>query len=1035
MRRAPRLAACLTLALAIVCGTSGFGGPDPGGDLVPGRPPLLRPAHAPGYVLPEGADPEAVALALAPPAVAGDAGAPGPVWQVVRVAWRDGETSPGRLDASRWDPAIDAAARAGQPVLVVISGGFPADEAAEPERLDAHRRNWNAFLRETARRWAGRVAAFAVDGALPRPEAENAALAAAYEIKSAAVTLTAEAPASGFWIRVRDEGEAALVERAFEESADLVPYLDGLLFAGTPEEDLARRVGEARRRWLQLDPAAVLAGETSLPAGLSRDELDDEALARVSYLLAAGADLAVLDATPAVAVPPGPALPAARSLSALAALLGPAYGLAPAEGRGLSFSSAAGEVRWAYFFDEERFREALLFWAGDGVTLPAEAMAVVERRLRREISLFDPLGRLLTPPAIEPAGEGQVSVRVPLARRPLMLIIQREKTSPGIELEEEVSEARGQKSVTAEEIIAAHQRFQAFQDDRLRSVRRPGTISFRVRVGAATGTLDLGVKADQFWDPSTGPEWVILDTYFNGVKLNWDRFPELPFVSREKIVAVPLDLNLDRRYDYRYQGAEEVEGRMAWRLSFEPLAETVSLYRGTAWIDQRTAALLKVRLRYTKTEAPLISDEETQTYRPFEGPDGTAFWLPDLLEGQQIYTVAGANLVVLREIRFGAPTINDPGFEAARAAAYASDRQMLRDTDTGFKWLSKDESGERRLLERGDPTQWFAVAGALYDAGTDGVVPLAGVNYVDVDFRGRKEIFNAFLAGAVNNLTWTDPSFLDTRLDAGINLNLVTFASTDRTYELGEEIEREAVRSISQSLRLPFGYPIGEFAKVRATLGVDYTNFRTADTTEEFVLPPDHFLYSGSLQLGLDRGGWSFSLGGTLSQRSRWEAWGPEGDLTPADEASRAKSFSTWQASIQRSFFLPYFQKIEVSAEWLAGRDLDRFSEFQFGLFGDNRLPGFGGSGIRFESGGVLELQYAFNLAEVVGFDVSLEHAEVDDPQVAAGLSGHTGIGLAANLAGPWETLWRLDAGYALASDLPSASGTFDFLFVVLKLF
>lgn len=1033
MRRAARLAASLIVAFAVAAGAPVHVRADPAGDLVPGRPALTRPLHAVGYVLPVGAPPESVAAALAPPAVAGDAGTPGRVWHVVRFAWRYADPVLGEGDLSRWDPVVDAAVRAEQPVLMVIEGERPA--AAEPEALNAYRRAWTGFLRDAARRWAGRVTAFAVSGALPSPDAEMAARDAAYEIKSAAVALTAESPASGFWIRARNPAEAGLVEQAFEEAGDLVPYVDGMLFSVAPEEDLERHAADVRGRWLALDASACLAFEIAMPAAPSPAAGEDEALARVTELLAGGADLAVLDATPAAAERPSGPLPAARSLAALAALLGPAYGLAPSEGRGFSVSSEAGGVRWAYFFDEERFREAILFWAEEGVPVPSAAIALIDRHLRREIYLFDPLGQLLTPPAIEPAGEGRVSVAVPLARRPLMLVINREKTSPGIDLEEERSEARGQKTVTAEEIIAAHQRFQAFQDDRLHTVRRPGTISFRVRVGAATGSLDLAVTADQYWDPRTGPEWVILDTYFNGVKLNWDKFPEIPFVSREKIVAVPLDLNLDRRYGYRYEGTEEIEGRMAWRLSFEPLAETVSLYRGTAWIDQRTAALLKVRLRYTKTEAPLISDEETQTYQPFEGPDGTVYWLPGLLEGQQIYTVAGANVVVLREIRFGAPTINDRGFEAARAAAYASDRQMLRDTETGFKWLSKDESGQRTVLERGDPTQWFAVAGALYDAGTDGVVPLAGVNYVDVDFRGRNEIFNAFLAGAVNNLTWTDPSFLGTKLDAGINVNLVAFASTDRVYQDGEEIEAEAVRSISQSVRLPLGYPFGDFFKVRGSLGVDYTNFRKADTTEDFVLPADHFLYSGSLQLGFDRGGWSLALDGTLSHRSDWAPWGPEGSLTSEKEADRTKTFSTWQASVQRSFFLPYFQKIEVSAEWYEGKDLDRFSEFQFGLFGTNRLPGFGGSGIRFESGGVLELRYGFNFAEVVGIDVSLEHAEVDDPQVGPGLSGHTGIGLAANLAGPWETLWRLDAGYSLASDLSSARGQFDFFLVVLKLF
>ncbi len=1018
-----------------------------GEDLVPGRPDLVRPVHAVGLVLAEGSPADATAAALAPPPVRGESSAPGRAWGAVRIRWADAEPTPGAIDVARWEPLVLALARAGQPVVVVVEAGHPAygsfgaagfvppaGAAGDGTALEAYRRGWNRVLRELARRWSGRLAAVAIDGALPGAGAPEAERLVAFEIKSAAVTITAESPSSGFWIRARDAGESALVVAAFEAAQDLVPYVDGMLFAAGAGEDLGTRAREERRRWVEVEAAATLAFEAALAPDLAGAPREDAALARAAELLGGGADLALLEL-------PGPPLaggaPAgARSLAAFAALVGPSYGLAPREGRGLDWAAPPDGVAWSYYFDEERFREVVAFWAAPGAPAPGEATLRVERTLRREITLFDPLGRIATPPRLEPQPDGTVLVTVPLAPRPLLLAIQREKTSPGgVGLDATEMETRSRRTVTAEEIIAAHQRFRAFQDDRLRSVRRPGQISFRARVGAATGSIDVSVKADQFWEPATGAEWVILDTYFNGVKLNWNRFPELPFLSREKIVAAPLDLNLDQRYAYEYEGVEEIDDRPAWRLRFEPLAETVSLYRGTAWIDQRTAALLKVRLRFTKTEPPIISDEETQSYAPYEGPDGTALWLPKRLDGQQIYTIAGANVVVLREIDFGAPAINDPGFAAAREQVYASDRQMLRDTDTGFKWLSKNEAGERTVLEKGDPTQWFAVAGALRDGSTQGVIPLAGVNYVDIDFRGKKEIFNAFIAGAFNNVAWTAPSFLGTKLDAGMNATLVAFEQVDRLYENGEEIPAQSVATIPQSLRFTFGYPLGDFVKIRSTLGLDYIEVRDADDTEDFVLPPDHLVYQGSLSIGFDRGGWSLGLRGAWAHRSQWSPWGPRGDLATPAEVEAKTSYATWEAAVQRSFFLPYFQQVELAATWYGGQDLDRFSDYEFGLFGANRLPGFGGSGIRFDQGGVFEATYGFNIAQVVGFDLSAEYGWVDDPQVAPGFSGHTGVGLAANFAGPWETLWRLDVGYSLASDLEPAEGKIDFFLAVLKLF
>ncbi len=46
----------------------------------------------------------------------------------------------------------------------------------------------------------------------------------------------------------------------------------------------------------------------------------------------------------------------------------------------------------------------------------------------------------------------------------------------------------------------------------------------------------------------------------------------------------------------------------------------------------------------------------------------------------------------------------------------------------------------------------------------------------------------------------------------------------------------------------------------------------------------------------------------------------------------------------------------------------------------------------------------------------------------------HTGFGFSGTVAGPWSTLWSLDIGYALKSDIPAAEHDTTVGLIVMKL-
>ncbi|MDQ7006000.1 MAG: sigma-E factor regulatory protein RseB domain-containing protein [Acidobacteriota bacterium] len=986
--------------------------PGLGEEVLPGQSTAPRP----GLTLARAVSLEQ-APSLAPLASGGQ-----PVWTLVRLSWQRLEATAGQVDTSALTSVLGAIPPEAGPVVLEIDADPPAWTRGE---VTARRRAWQAMLRAVARAAGGRVDWYLVGGVLTGRDEPSAA---AFEIKLASVTLRAEDSGAGVGFRVEGEAGIRQIAQAYAETGDLAPYVDALCLAApfARVEALAVRLRQAT---LEADPGISLWAELPAPAG-GETEVQEQVLARAIGLFAVSTDLVTF------ARATGPAAAAQdRVLAALAGHLPEGLSLSPTEGAGIEVDPRGPPLRWVRFFDEKNFQEVVAYWSPGPVEGGTTGRFLFKKVLRRGYRVVDPVTGRLRYARSEAVDDAWVRVEAPLDARPRLLLVTRQKFSPGIMAQLEETEATGTHEITAEEIIAAHQRWRTFQDDRLMSVSRRSEINLRFRYALVTGTIDVTMDTDYFWDRQTGQEWSIREKYVNGVRLKWDKLPELPLINQEQVVQTPLDLNLDKRYSYRRDGEERVEGRDCWRLRFEPLDSSLSLYKGRAWIDKKTGALVKVKTVQTGLEPPLISDEETQVYHPYVGPDGTEYWLPDGIDGQLIYSIQGGNLVVLRKISFQEPKINEPGFYAARDAAYGSKRQMLRQTGEGFKWLTRQPDGTRKVNEEGDTRQLFALAGALKDEGTDGVVPLAGVNYVDLDFLQRKMILNVFFAGALANVSLSKPGVGGSKLDIGVIFNGVAFKATDKLYDLGVEDESQRVRSLTQSLVFNAGYPLGDFFKLRATAGFNLVDYDTADeTASDFTLPQDHLHTRLGLELAYDRAGWGILARREWISRSRWKPWGPAGDLVDAEAVAAAKDYTRTSLGFQKSWFLPLFQKIEIGGTWRTGEDLDRFSAFDFGFFGTSRVRGFGGSGIRYDRGAQAQIQYSFNLGDVIRFDAVVDHARVRDRTLSAEMTDHTGVGIAANFVGPWRTLWRLDYGYSLKSDLEAAEGQSEFMLVVLRL-
>jgi hypothetical protein len=983
----------------------------------------------------------------------------------LKAAWREIESSPANYDWSSFNSTISSLREMGCTVTLSLHGSNPLylpDGAYPSGYYETSIPAWIGFVRSAVRNFAGEVDIIEIwdrtDGFDPAAYAfllKNSALAARAEATAMSGSiLVAQAPVSPDAL----EWQMELWNRDSAAYIDILPLELG---AASDPLPLAESMSAFRAQSLLHPPAAALWAYVPDPGGSKPMKVAQAAILG----LTAGAER--------VLVGWGEDPELAAWLVGADRLL--AAGYAPAPLGELRIVDEQGEspqesALLGRFFSDQDFT-TLVFYilAGSAGGLSSERLIVDSRHVRNARVVEPASGERMRVSAMTAAGEGGMrAVRIAPGSLPMALIYEKGMADSGFDIPPQEIESAGERELTAEEIIARHQQVQRIQDDVLERWTAAARIDFHFKFAQAGVAVDVAIDSNYFWERGGAVEWEQTDYYVNGNRVGWKNIPELPFFQPEKVATLPLDLTMDKTYEYRYVGRAGVAGRDAYVLEFQPVNRNTgaSLYRGRVWIDSETFVRLKASIVQTNLEAPVIANEERDHYREEVGPDGDRFWLLDRIKGQQIWTAGGRNFVVEREVTFLSYEINQDAeeFERRRQQAYASDNQMLRDTAEGFRYLERQKDGSRVVKDELDSSQLLAAAGAFKDSSSTGVLPLAGINYFDYDVAGKGIQLNVLFAGLLAFVTATKPDLFGEKIDATIDFTGVGFKSDDEYYQGEMELLAERIRRRAQYLSGRLGFPVGSFFKFSMIGGLSWqTYYHDADVVRkfndvredldlEFILPPDHTLLSGTLLAEFNRRGYNFSIAASRSWRSKWAEWGlvenlegggqqfcrADNDLTVCEPVSPEPVYDTffkWNASFFKEWRLPKFQKLRAELDYLNGSDLDRFSQFGFSMLGSSSLSGFSGSGVRFDRGAILRAGYSFNVLEAVRFSAFLESALVEEERSGGEKQSFSGFGLSGNFIGPWKTVINASTGYALDSDIPGLDGEMEFMLLVFKLF
>jgi hypothetical protein len=593
----------------------------------------------------------------------------------------------------------------------------------------------------------------------------------------------------------------------------------------------------------------------------------------------------------------------------------------------------------------------------------------------------------------------------------------------------------GARTLSVEEVLARHQARQAVERDASPRYVMDGRIQQYFRPTVTDPGFDVITVNRFFVDRVDGTEWEEREFSVNGAKFGEPR-PPFPLLQPEKVLTPPLQIELDARYRYRLQGSARIGEHDTWVVVFEPQRKDQSLYRGTVWIDKASYARVRQQATQTALSAPVISNDEVQDFTPVRAPDGREVWLPSTLYNQQLILIAGRNLLVERRITFTGHAIAPGDFAAQRQEARGGARTMYRDTPVGVRYFVKD--GDQRVVSDVATTRAKALAlGVTIDPGFGFPLPIGGINYLNFRFRGRADTQVAVLfAGVLAAGNIQRPKALFGTVDASIDFFAIAPPSTDRLFGPEGEREDQSLLTWPLSTGLNLGWQATTYQRVSGQYLFRFDGYvRNTTTAEDFVTPTSTVSNGLGLLYEYRRGGYSLTANGTWTRRMSWRPWGDPTALT-ATPASYAK----YQAVATKVFYLGPFSKVIVNGAYFGGDSLDRFSQYQFGLFDDTRIHGVPSAGVRYGELAMARGQYSFNILDQYRMDLFVDQAwGRTRPGGVPGVSAIpweplTGVGVAFNVRVPGKVAFiRGEVGHSFLPDRYRGLGSTTVQVMLLK--
>jgi hypothetical protein len=884
---------------------------------------------------------------------------------------------------------------------------------SETSQGQAPHEAWGRFMRALARHLAGRVAIVE----LTPPDVASLSDAAidlvAFDIKRAAIELHGADGNAIVAVGVGHFAETARFEAFY--TRDLAAYIDAAVAGGTIDVAATRAVLD------RLDPTALVFERGATIDG-------DASAAWRTFITTELWRLGTGSAVAGYRVAPAILQGLLRQVPAYTDLLGGELTRIDDAASQLTIEPPASKHVLVY--DTAKFATFLIYTGGSSGSGARAGTLRVSLKIASDAkpSVRDPLTgarRDVDDFARDTAAQRSTfSAPQPSTSQPLIIDF---NDSLGNVITER-SEVKGKTALSVAEIIARHQQVQTAQDAQVRTYAVDMRMEQHFRPAVSDPGYDV-VTENKFFVEDDQVEWQELSFSVNGSTWKSPNRPPFPILQPEKVLSVPLKLRMTADYQYRLAGTESVDGHECYVIHFDPNRIDLSLYRGVVWIDTASFVRRKLQAVETKLRAPVVSNEETHHFEQVATLDGRAIVLPTRITSHQLVLIAGRNLLVDKDTIFTGYDINPAAFAAQRQAARSSNRIMYRDTDHGIRYLEK--RGTERVVREKETTSAKAVAmGVTIDPSYDFPLPILGIDYLDFNFHSPDSQLALLFAGVLALGNIQRPKLFGTHFDGSVDFFAIAVPGGDRVYGIGGERKDQALLTWPMFVNGNIGYQFTSFQKISGQYQFNFRAYvRDGRTTpEDYTVPSSTVTHGLGLAYEYTRAGYSFEAQGTHFIRTHWEPWGPAGAVQQT-----SPTYDTFGINLSKDWYLGLFQKLHVNGAYFGGDRLDRFSQYQFGMFDDTKIHGVPSSGVRYGELGMARGSYSFNIFEQYRFDLFLEQAYGRDRTQDIGWEPVTGVGAAVNVKGPWTTILKIDYGKSFLPARYRANGSNVIQILILK--
>jgi hypothetical protein len=314
------------------------------------------------------------------------------------------------------------------------------------------------------------------------------------------------------------------------------------------------------------------------------------------------------------------------------------------------------------------------------------------------------------------------------------------------------------------------------------------------------------------------------------------------------------------------------------------------------------------------------------------------------------------------------------------------------------------------------------------DPSLDHPLPIGGLNILDFNFLNRNLQLALLYGGVIAFGNIQHTNLWGGKFDASVDFFGLALKANDDLFDAQGKRSGERVNRIPAAVGFNVGYQITPFQKVTAHYEFKYdAYFRDATTAPGFVIPSSTGTNGEAVGYEYRRRGYSLLADAAAYRRVTWDAWSQSGGFDPSDQ-----SYTTYDLGLSKDFTFATFHTIHLNETYFGGQRLDRFSEYEFGLFDPTRMHGVPAA-VRFGELAMFRGSYSFNLLGQYGVDLFFEHASGRDPETDNVWRQVTGTGIRLNLRAPRNTILQVDFGKSFLPDVYSGAGSMVLQILLLK--